>query len=94
MSTQHNLYTVGNSTAIAVATSHDGSGRDITIQNVNDDGYIYVGGVGVTTSNYGYRVSPNSAISFELTAQDELFIIGSATNLKAAIITINLESEN
>lgn len=92
MSTQHNLYTVGTS-AVAISESQNSSGTDITIQNVNDAGYIYVGGVGVTSTNYGYRIASNHAISFELDKQDELYIIGSASNLKAAVIAINLEGK-
>lgn len=92
MSTYHNLYTVGTS-AIAVSESSVGSGRDITIQNVNDSGYIYVGGAEVTSSNYGYRLLPNHAISFELDVQDSLYVVGSTTNLKVAVISINLEGK-
>ena len=93
MSTQHNLYTVGTS-AVAISESQNASGTDITIQNVNASGYIYVGGIGVTSTNYGYRVAPSHAISFELDKQDELYIIGSASNLKAAVIAINLEGRD
>jgi hypothetical protein len=92
MSTQHNLYTVGT-TRVAVSESSTRSGRDVTIQNVNAYGYVYVGGAGVTAENYGYRVSPNHAISFELDSQDELYVIGSTSNLKVAVLSINLEGK-
>ena len=94
MSTQFNLHTVGTTTPVLVAPVDDGSGRDITIQNVNPSGYIYVGGEGVTNSNYGYRLLPDHAISFELTSQDELYVIASGSNMKAAVISINLETED
>lgn len=67
---------------------------DITIQNVNDSGYIYVGDGGVTTTNYGYRILPNHAISFELSGKDDLYLIAENSNMLAAVLKINLESGN
>jgi len=80
-------------TQVAVSEPSTTSGRDVTIQNVNASGYIYVGGTGVTTENYGYRISANHAISFELDSQDELYVIGSTSNMKVAVISINLEGK-
>ena len=92
MSTQHNLYTI-TTTATQVSPIQTGSGRDITLQNVNNNGYIYIGGEGVSSTNYGYRLLPNHAISFELEGQDELYAIGSQNDLKLAVLSINLEGK-
>lgn len=94
MSTQHNLYTISNSSATKVSPTGEGAGRDVTYQNTNASGYIYLGGSGVTSINYGYRIMPNHAISFELEEQDELYAIASAPNMKLAYISINLENKN
>jgi hypothetical protein len=93
MSTYHNLYTVGT-TAVAISQPQSGSGRDITLQNINGAGYIYIGGEGVTEANYGYRLSPNHSISFELERQDDLYAIGSDTELKLAVLSVNLEGKD
>ena len=92
MSTLHNLYTVGTTEAVLVSQTDRNSNRDITIQNANASGYVYVGGEGVTNSDYGYRLLPDHAISFELEGQDKLYVIASASNMKVAVISINLES--
>ena len=92
MATQHNLYTVGT-TAIPISESNIGSGRDFTIQNANDTGYIYIGGNGVTSTSYGYRILPNHAISFELDRQDELFAVASQAGMSLAVLSINLEGK-
>lgn len=69
------------------------SGTDITIQNVNSDGYIYIGANDtVTSSDYGYRLSPNCAISFELNGRDSLYAISSLPNLVIAVLRTGLES--
>jgi hypothetical protein len=91
MATTHNLYTVGNDAAIAVTPTATHAGMDITIQNVNSSGYLYVGASNVDSTNYGYRILPNHAISFELPGKSSLYVIASAPNMKAAVIRMGLE---
>ena len=67
------------------------SGMDITIQNVGESGNIYVGGEGVSTTNYGYRIVPSGAISFELPPPDALYLIADNAESPAAILSIGLE---
>lgn len=93
MATIHNLYTVGQ-TAIPFIPTIKHSGMDATIQNANSSGYLYVGGDGVTAENYGYRILPNHAISFEVPANTYLYVIASAPNMKAAVIYMGLESNS
>lgn len=90
MSTNHNLITL-NSSAVRVSPPGVHSGMDITIQNVNPSGYIYVGAENVSSSSYGFRISPNHAISFELPGTDSLYVIASASGLKVAVLQTNLE---
>ena len=94
MTTTHALVALNSSTAVKLTPTADiHSGLDFTVQNANDSGYIYVGGVGVTTSNYGFRLLPNHSISFELPPYDHLYAVAS-TSLNAAVISIGLESKN
>jgi hypothetical protein len=65
---------------------------DITVQNVDASAYVYLGGVGVTTSSYGYRLSPGSAISFELPGRDAIYAITDTNNSQVAIIKTSLET--
>lgn len=89
----HSLLSVSNSQATRVSPNGTHSGIDITIQNVNNSGYIYVGGNDqVTSSSYGFRILPNHSISFELPGKDSLYIIASTTGLSAAVLITNLES--
>jgi hypothetical protein len=89
--TLHAIYTLSDSEATRLTPNTTHSGMDITIQNINASGYVYVGSSNVSTTNYGFRILPNHSISFELPGFDELFIIGSADGLQAAVIKINLE---
>jgi hypothetical protein len=90
---EHLLTAVSNSTATRLTPGGQHSGMDVTIQNVNASGYIYLGvDDTVTSSNYGFRIMPNHSISFELAGGDTLYGIASAADMNAAVIKINLES--
>lgn len=92
---QHNLVTL--STTIPTRLSPNGihSGTDITIQNVNETGYIYLGSSNnLSSTDYGFRILPNHSISFELPGQDSVYAICSSSNMKAAVLMTNLESGN
>jgi hypothetical protein len=90
--TTHALTTLSSSTAILLTPPGVHSGMDITIQNIHASAYVYIGGEGVTTSSYGYRLNPGSAISFELPGKDALYAITDTNNSQIAIIKTNLES--
>lgn len=90
--TQHALTTLSNNSSTLLTPYNIHSGMDITIQNVHSSAYVYVGGEGVTSSDYGYRISPNNAISFELGSNDGLYAISDTNGSKIAVIKMNLES--
>ena len=90
---QHSLMSISNSAATRLTPSGTHSGMDITIQNVNASGYIYLGvNDTLDATNYGFRIMPNHSISFELVGDDVLYAFASAPDMKAAVIKINLES--
>jgi hypothetical protein len=64
---------------------------DITIQNVHASAYVYIGGVGVTSASYGYRLNPGSAISFELPGKNALYAISGTNGSQIAILQTRLE---
>jgi hypothetical protein len=88
----HSLKTLSNTDATLVSPNGVHSGTDITIQNVNSSGYIYIGGSTVSEDDYGYRILPNHAISVELSGQSSLYAIASVAGMNAAILNANLES--
>ena len=92
--TSHALTTLSNSTATRLTPNGVHSGMDLTIQNVHASAYVYLGGEGVTTSSYGYRINPGSAISFELPGKDAIYAISNTNSSQFAIIKTNLESGN
>ena len=89
--TMHALSTLSDSTATRLSPPGAHGGLDFTIQNVNATGYIYIGGEGVTSSNYGFRILPNHSISFELASTDAIYAISSINGMSVAVIQIGLE---
>lgn len=92
--TTHALTTLSSSAATLLTPNGVHSGMDITIQNIHASAYVYIGGEGVTSSSYGHRLSPNTAISFELPGKDALYAITGTNGSQVAIIKTNLESGN
>lgn len=90
----HTIYTL-NATPTRITPLGTHSGMDITIQNINETGYLYVGGDdSLTSANFGYRISPNHAISFELPGLDDLFLVSENVGALAAVLSTSLESQN
>jgi hypothetical protein len=89
--TMHALSTLSDSVATRISPPGAHGGLDFTVQNVNSTGYIYLGGEGVTSSNYGFRILPNHSISFELASTDAIYAISSINSMNVAVIQIGLE---
>lgn len=90
--TTHILRSLSNTEATRLTPNGTHAGMDITLQSVNSDGYIYVGGEGVSSTNYGFRIMPNHSISFELPGNDALYAISSINDLKLAVLETGLEA--
>lgn len=92
--TTHATISLSSETATRLTPNGLHSGMDITVQNVDDSAYVYIGGEGVTSSNYGYRIAPGHAISWELPGRDAMYAITDTNNSKIAVMKTNLESGN
>ena len=90
--TSHALTTLSSSAATRLTPNGVHSGMYITVQNVHDTAYVYIGGEGVTALSYGYRIAPGHAISWELPGKDALYAITDTNNSKVAVLKTNLES--
>jgi len=92
---QHATVALNNTEAVRITPAGLHGGMDITLQNNEESAYVFVGGEGVTTTNYGYRILPGGhAISFELPSSDSLFAISDAASANVNVMQIGLESQN
>lgn len=51
----------------------------ISIQNTDEESYLYLGGPSVSSSSYGVRLSPSQMWSADLESNDQIFAVGSGT---------------
>ena len=89
--TTHATISLSSETATRLTPNGLHSGMDITIQNFDDAAFVYVGGPGVTAENFGFRLNPGSAISFELPGKDALYAITDTDESQIAVLKTNLE---
>lgn len=91
----HSVKTINSTEALRLTPNGMHSGMDITLQNVNDAGIIYLGGDDtVSSTNYGYRLQPEQAWSVELPGRDALYAISSVDGMGLACFELSLESQN
>jgi len=91
MATYHALLTLSNSTQTELSPGINHSGLDVTVQNVDEAANLFIGGAGVTATDYGFKLAPGAGVSFELNPRDQLFIISDVDGSEAALIRIFLE---
>jgi hypothetical protein len=90
--TQHALTTLSSSEATRLSPNGIHSGIDITIQNIHATAIVYIGAEGVSSSDYGYKLTPSNAWSIELPGQDALYAITDTNGSKIAVLKTGLES--
>ena len=90
--TTHALTTLSNTTATRLTPNGIHSGLDLTIQNVHASAVVYLGGEGVTSSNYGFKLIAGNAWSIELSGVDAIYAITDTNNSKVAVLKTSLES--
>lgn len=85
MITTRNL--VLNSTPVEVTVDGDiDSPNSICIQNTSLSKFVYVGGPSVSNTNYGYKLSPNQAITMDLDPYDKIYVMGDIDSTAAILI--------
>jgi hypothetical protein len=91
MAVTHKHVVLNDTNAVAVSATGNHTGRDITIQNISDTAYVYIGGEGVSIGDYGYRLIPHAAWSVELRAGEVLYAVTSENDSEVAVIELGLE---
>jgi len=89
--TTHKLVTLSDSADTRLSPLGTHSGVDISIQNIDTAAIIFVGGEGVSTTNYGFKVVAGNAISFELPPKDDLYAVSDTDGSQVAVLQMGLE---
>jgi hypothetical protein len=92
MATYHELVVLSDTTETELTPEGKvHSGLDLTVQNVHESAIVYLGGTGVTSSNYGYKLEPGDGFSIELNPRDQFFAISDTDESEVALLRVLLE---
>jgi hypothetical protein len=92
MATYHELVVLSDTTETELTPEgRVHSGLDLTVQNVHESAIVYLGGEGVTTENYGYKLEPGDGFSIELNPRDQFFAISDTDESEVALLRVLLE---
>jgi hypothetical protein len=89
--TIHSNPTLSTSEPTRLSPNGVHSGVDITIQNLSDTSYVYLGGENVEIESFGYRLAPGAAWSVELPGTDALYAVGDTNGQYIAVLQTGLE---
>jgi hypothetical protein len=92
MASYHEILTLSDSEATELTPEGKiHSGLDLTIQNLSETANIYIGTESVTTTDYGYKLTPGAGFSIELNPRDELYAVSDVDETQAALLRVLLE---
>ncbi len=89
--TTHSNPQLSNTEATRLTPNGMHSGMDITVQNLSDTAYVYLGGEGVNQEDFGYRLAPGAAWSVELPGLNSLYAIADTNGTYLAVLKTGLE---
>jgi hypothetical protein len=80
-----------STTAVRLSPPDTHSGVDLIIQNNAAAGDLFIGSSTVTSSSYGFKVVPGSAISLRLPGKEEIYgITNHGSAISIATLTLGL----
>lgn len=89
---QHSLINLSNTATTRLTPNGVHSGLDLTIQNLSDGSYVYLGSNdAVSSTDFGFRLSPGNAISFELSGKDSIYAVSQDASAQIAVFKTGLE---
>jgi len=88
MAIAHAIVSVGT-TATLLTVATEGGGKDgstILVQNPTGGQAVFLGGAGVTSSSYGYKLAIDSNISIELNQDEALYGVVASSTQSVAVL--------
>lgn len=81
----HSIVTLSSTTPTRLSPQATHSGVEVILQNISTNGYVYVGGADVSSSNYGYRVDEDSAFGSNVLPKEEMYAISQNNGTQIAV---------
>jgi len=92
MSLSHSLVTLSTTAQIISIAAEDeipyANELSISVQNTDASIVVYLGGAGVTSSSYGYKLLPGTVFTADISPNDELYAVAASGTPNVAIIKV------
>ncbi len=80
MAVTHNIVSVGTTATVISTAANDRDGHSVCVQNPSASTTVYIGGTGVTTTDYGVALAGGADISIDLLQGEILYgVVASST---------------
>lgn len=88
MRSRHKIQAL-NSVAVNLVVREATDARNsMSIQNISNTGFAYLGAYGVTSSDYGIKLYPGQIYTIELASSDDIWAVGDS-GVSVAIFNID-----
>lgn len=88
MKSRHKIQSL-SSTAVNLVVREIADARNsMSIQNISNTGFAYIGASGVTTTDFGIKLFPGQIYTIELASSDDIWAVGDA-GVQVAVFNID-----
>lgn len=88
MQLKHRIVALNGTAQNLVVREATDSRNTLSIQNVANIGFAYLGNSTVTTTNYGYKLFPGQSFIIEMASSDDIYAVGDS-GVSVAIFNID-----
>lgn len=88
MRSRHKIQSLNSTPVNLVVREATDARNSMSIQNISNTGFAYIGSVGVTTTNFGIKLFPGQIYTIELASSDDVWAVGDS-GVQVAIFNID-----
>ena len=88
MQFRHRVITLNGTPQNLVVREATDSRNTMTVQNTMNHGFAYIGGPGVSSTNYGHKLYPAQSFIVEMASGDDLWAVGDS-GVKIAVFVMD-----
>ena len=88
MRARHKIQSLNSTPVNLVEREVTDARNSMSIQNISNSGFAYLGAYGVTSSDFGIKLFPGQIYTMELASSDDLWAVGD-TGVQVAVFNID-----
>ncbi len=88
MRSRHKIQALNSTPVNLVVREATDAINSMSIQNIADTGFVYIGAAGVTSTDFGIKLFPGQIYTIELAPSDDIWAVGDS-GVSVAIFNID-----